>query len=1674
MVKPEELVAAGGLLSVKEKLKSESTVDLISARHFTHSALGTRPVVRLVADNLAAGEDLTLEFLGFSKPEVIGPIAKRQRQALGFPGWALVNDPKHARYALELVKEFKKAARKSKAKPGHGYDEFVETSKQLGASVAHFLPSFWEQVGREFIALDNSTYASRAFGKAREAEKVHALKVDESTRQDAFLEFALAGAVSIKALTEYGKELLTTHDPKEAWTFFRELCVRRILGGMPPWPAMLKDLQTLIKAAGLDQDQEVQSILSEVIDSPAISRASMGFWESASKSIAKLVKRDSHVAGVLLNMIPQTSGWRNEDTWPWLKYLEAWGLLENLWKESVPEAAQPQGGAGAWLTRIIRSVSRPRQPIFDLLQSLAPRLRTDAKPVDLYLKTGWRNQGSLDVDLMDLALSLKVPLADPPENAQVDLDDWASLDDADEGAKDRPRDPIHLVSDSRFTKILRNAVQESSGQANFEMAASGKAGLRQARQEWLDSLVSGLSVGALPALQESLRTIQNRAARAIFKEFPEALEKLQTSDLITPILRTLQGGLIDEYGWPALERVVEAWKLTPTQQLQYFGPFPYLVITDGLKVIVLKDDAVVHEAELKLPKGQKLEFLLFIDGDLLVWSCESYRTVCFWNSDPQPTDPSYQYFGDHLDGVSIEFPSGGTLVGEKIVHRGDKPPQELKANDNLYSDGSHCWIRSHDWDQVLNESISRLQELDPQTGKKGRDSMPSFFEDFLAHDLRLDFSHSSLLPVGKSFENSPLGKRDGLIGSRVRTGKKQAGPYRIESIDGRAVEVPQSAEFSGLLNQPGTNDFLPVGLREESSSDSGVKLWGPDGSYVIADVDPDANGYGHGQVATVPVIYLHAFQLRDAATSQKLRQLTQPALEKLLAAARQDFEKQQAEKITLLDTGGSHSRRAIVVEESKHFPILDKAISKQFGSKIDPRLHIGIRGLLILADKTQRHYERILTQRLSEADAPEADPESTSVELALQSYLSDFSYEFEVLPSLSFLDSVKKLASFFRGEISNLHFADCWFDVIKTISEGLPRRLWREYCSGGTKKGWGPFIQAWGELPFQDLPGWFRRFDAETDNEEFLKAEHLALNEAHPLKKSDYDDDDEDWNWTIPVVGKSSRFLVHKTYGNFEILEYSPDGNFEAIPGLTEDPDSVSVSPPTIWSGATLKKFAQLALAKPVNLPPVELIQSVAAAVQATPAEVALVWFGLPHFSDYSSNFMPSALREGCQLKTKECSAARESLKTMPESILNALVDSVIAGDPEQFWATPPTEVAERLKAAWSGGSVSRLPLSPEWVARLTDVICYGVDNAKMLEALNNPEASQLFRATGTCSIKCDADEVALSNDGGKGGVDEDVLNASLNCMALLAYGLPVGDPARGKVPQVYAALNRALAHPGLMLIAGRRYEFDAKSIAACNRLVESSVGKLKTDQKLQIADDGVTLVASASDEYLVAFRPAKLTSSAAFDRFANQMSALFKDQDDDDGDSSTSIVNHLRVLNSAEFKGISERIEKTPVAVGNYENNPMCSVPDLVKQVVQKFELSEDAAVYYLQLLALPDPIDKNIVLWNGWKPAILKKLAAELIGKNLVLEATRSRAGRKYFLAGGWEDLKSPHLPIETWKLPLFQMTRDSYQRATPPLERIVPLEPVHTLFEKAWKRIVAGDLPRYEEVKKSSKKK
>ncbi|HBN74565.1 MAG TPA: DNA-binding protein, partial [Planctomycetaceae bacterium] len=193
---------AGGLLPIKSKVDSDATEEIV-ARDYRHPALGDRAVVRLTSDRLGEAEDLAMEFLGFESPSISKPIAIQERRSLGFAAWALVNDPDNARYALNLVKRMKAAARKAKSKPGHAWDVYTELAKELGRSVRHFLPPYWEEVGRTYKDLGNQTYAGRALTKSLEAERVHALESDRARRRDVVLEFVLAGCLAGKALSDY-------------------------------------------------------------------------------------------------------------------------------------------------------------------------------------------------------------------------------------------------------------------------------------------------------------------------------------------------------------------------------------------------------------------------------------------------------------------------------------------------------------------------------------------------------------------------------------------------------------------------------------------------------------------------------------------------------------------------------------------------------------------------------------------------------------------------------------------------------------------------------------------------------------------------------------------------------------------------------------------------------------------------------------------------------------------------------------------------------------------------------------------------------------------------------------------------------------------------------------------------------------------------------------------------------------------------------------------------------------------------------------------------------------------------------------------------------------------------------------------------------------------------------
>ncbi len=1671
MPAPEELLSAGALLSLDQTLSKEQTADTISARSYRHAALGDRVVVRLAADNLAVGDDLTMEFLGFAAPEVNGPLAKRQRQALGFPSWAIINDPKHARYALELVKEFKKAVRRSKAKPGHGYDAFVEIAKRLGKSVAHFLPSFWEQVGREFIALDNATYASRAFGKAREAEKVHALKVDETLRREAFLEFSLAGAVSIKALTEYGRDLAAALEPSDAWMFFRELCIRRTLGGMPPWTSMIKDITPLIKAAKLDVVEETQKILAEIIDSPAIARSSFAFWESASKAITGLVAGNPRVAGILLNLIPQTSAWQNENC-RWLDMLKSWGILSNAWKDGVSTAAGPVGGTTTWLNRLLLQCGAMTQVLFDAVLEMQERLRNDAAPVNPYQKPRWGNYCDVNVDLLDLLLELKIPVADPPENLQIKLKDWAVV--ADKAAKSRPRDPVFLVADARFEKTFDEALQDAVGDATFEAAATGKAAMRDARHSWLLRQINGVSAFGLPDSENFIDRIEARASRVMFQEFPDAMTALESSSILEPLRRTLQCGLIDEYGWPAMESVFAEFTAAGARSPLTLGQFPYVIVTDRLKAVVVRGSQVVHRAELKIPAGHKLKQIMFVDGDLLLWTGASHDASWFWNSDPHMIEAGYLFWESGLTGTVVDVAQGGTLVGQKIVHRGDKTAPASDVRDDVVCDGKHWWQKSWEYDAALGRSELRLQELDALTGQLGRRSLPSWFEDYVTDGWALDLKECSLLPLGHYFPSSPLGAANGLVGYRVRSKDRLV---RIEGIDGRSADFETDRNFSALLNQPASTKHLPLEMELDYRGWKCYRLCSPDGSFVGSEIRLGIGAYNRGQLFSPPAAYLHAYEPRDIASSAKLRAITSADVQKFLDAEQRDVETFKAgtgkskptSVIDQIRAGNVSAGTSRVISENEHYTELDAAIEEFLGPGSHASLRIGIRGVVVRAGNKSRALHSMIEKRKA-APAESVVANVHEADASIETFIRGLAYGFRAIPGKSFVESLSELGRFFKGTVDLVLFPGPWLNILPNLVDCLAEKVWQRFCREPEEKSWRAFGEIWCKTEMADLPGCFRRYSGTTTRTDFLAKEIAAVESQTSLvSKVGYET-----NLVIPVASKGNRYIVMKTPTQYEVLEYAPTGAFQTLDGMTLVNNTLHEYPAFLWSSNQWKSFLACTAENGLRIPSPTFFASLAESLHSSVAEVVIVWFGLPNVDSYQSNFMPAHLRDACKLKAKECSAAKESLKALPATRRMELVRSIIGGDPQELWEETPSTAAERLRNVWLSDK-QRLPLSAEWIEKLCDAFDYGPNKNRVLQAMNAPLQDPIFRSEHRWVVRVRVggyNREILPEEADAEYFDGLMLRGSLIGMLMLAYGLPVGDPARQKMPDLHSACLTALDSPGLILNAGYAYHYQQSDPDFASKVVESLVARPTRTDSVLSADDGTIWAIIEGHQVFVGVRPSKIRTKAESAKVDGQMHGLFKDQFANlpaFGDlSAILMIRQVQLLRSEGVAGIVRRIRDTDVPAGEFECNPLHSSPKTVTAVAKKHKVSDSAATYYLQVLTLPDPTDKNIQTWNHWTSSALKAAGKELIEKGLLIEASRSRAGRKLFLPGGWEDLKAPHLPIETWKLPLFQMTREPGGRAVPPLSRIVPLEPVHQLFERAWKRIVDGNVPKYEEVR------
>jgi hypothetical protein len=934
----------------------------IEARTFGHPALGARAIVKLGTEALREADVLAMGVLGCvvrGEPRVVGASTRR---AVGFPAAVILADPDNARHALDVMRDLEAAARKARSKPGHAKDAIDAIGKKLGRTVPHFLPAFYEEAARRFAALGQQTQAATCFGKAREAERAHGLDVDPSARRESFLELALSGALTSAVLTAYAKDLEESADAAAAHDELLTLAVRAISGGMPPWASLSRDLRRLARRAGRDPDAQDARLWREVLGAPALAHANHAFWDEARAALVALAREDAAVRVALAAIWPKAQHKNDAYAW-WIRLLLECGVIDELEAREAPIAP--------WLEKLVAHVevgwwgiSAP-DVLFDLVRRLAPRLVRDAVPIAMVSPRGhW-----LDPDLLDLFVSLGVPLAPLPPKRRIAFGNWGTYAKGPE----RPRTIESLASDPRFEALLDVCVEEAMGQAAFDALVDTRPALCAVRDRIVRRRLADLERGGLPALETTRGWLEQKTRPATFASLPEERARLASLDLAALLATTLRGGLVDELGWPALDAAVAELHREDGEWPSLAGAFPHPIVVGKKRTFVLGVGGRVKEIAIELPGNLRAAFYSCGEVVFIVTDRKNQWSVSYlWSSERAARDLGGWY---RSAGEVIEL-GDVTLLGGRLLAPPTKPHPESWEH---CSDGTTVWALQWERDGQFNKRV--WWEVDPRTGTKGRKSMPRFFEEFVSADTVLE--PSALLPAA-GLERSPLGVRDGRVGVRVRS---RSGRFESERVDGVRVEGRRAPRAILVMPGDATPRAVVVGALHAGHYHQGDDR---DLSLIVLDADgrevsrlgtsQDARPYTRGTERPMPLSWLHFGSVRDERGSRFLREIPRDRAASLLDRLGEEESIDVVVGLVaelLPEVTSDVVRRAIagVAMRARH---LKKALAEVQGAAPDGRPSVAVNPLLLshlllLCGEQGHPHQQKVAEEIAETGAVVAD-----------------------------------------------------------------------------------------------------------------------------------------------------------------------------------------------------------------------------------------------------------------------------------------------------------------------------------------------------------------------------------------------------------------------------------------------------------------------------------------------------------------------------------------------------------------------------------------------------------------------------------------------------------------------------------------------------------------------------
>ncbi|MFJ3891326.1 DNA-binding protein [Streptomyces rubrogriseus] len=1652
----EELLRAGAVLPPGTTGGGDRAVPVFT-RAYRHPGLDDRIVVRLTpADpsgtEPAAGDPAGGDGGGFLGLLPVGEpveVGVGQHRAMGFPEWVLVRHPTDGHLAMSLVEEMNKVARTVRSRAKRARATYESIGARLAGSVPHFLPTFYEEAGRVFLAAGEKAYASQMFVNARKAETAHALPFDEARMDAVFLEFALADAMPTKVLSSYAKGLSSRVPAATAFRHLRGLFVRLAAHGVAPSSPGAGDLRRLAKAvAGRNALAEEMAYLREVLPLPGTRKAPPGWWKAHRAALLELTRREPAARGTLLGLLP--SEWEHEELGQWLDLLDKTGATEGLCDATLPAEARSPDGTAGWTRRFLalcRTHERSIAPsgLYPLVDRMAGALRAE-----LHDEGGTLPPPVGDVNLLDQLLALAIPVGDPEERPWLNLQDWADLDER--------RDLLALEADTRFREVFQSGCptyeREGIDKRTVTRLAESPGG-RPMLAEWVAGvsrgyLTSGLGDFALNSGPfETLNWLPGEIMATAEQEVRDAL-----GTGMAPVLaRALRNGIVDELGWPAWDEAIgSAASPEGARATRVAEAWPYLVVLDGTYARVLGARGTVLSHELRLPDDADRPDVRYVDGGLLVsWYVSATSTSHgYWYHPDTGISPATELVGDvrssyacHADGsggtngmppVSLPFAGGGRTSGYRVLRPGDT---HVPWRRRVIGDGTSYWVWIDDWSRRQNSTWHAYDPADDTMGERGG-------PDWFAQGLRAAPEGSTLgttwlLPAPSAEPGPVCAPVDGLLGWRVII--RPDGSQQGEDLAGRSVVVPWRVGGSpeNALVFPGSDRVVTV-MRWSSD----LQLRDSDHAVLARfNRDQTAGPFSAGTPLLPPLRYWHLLRPRDPQGSAALRRVGDDVAAALLAAA-----------VAETAGDGAADRDAVLGPVRTLFPeVGDEALLR------------GITGVARYAAEQQRVLDGLLA-RLDSAVrgvTPE-EPRPALGDRLLASALNgvglterdarwyyDFQHSLFELPQL-LARSMKGLAEPAPEGIFHLSLAKQ--EPLEHLNglalPELPAVLALRAASEATVEEHRQALDTFlGELDAHGLteldPGHWRRvhlafdpdtFDGPGDTYGYTRGTVLNLEGGAFLVFPD------DWYQFVREYGPHE--VKGKHYG---AAYHDPSGRFETPAPYTPVSEEPFVPEPARAPGWVAAFRAELAERGPVPWRP-EAAEEFSRLTGVTPTMARLVLAGMPQTDDKRAS-VPSATLKVIGVKSADARVSKDELRQLDSAALRAVVAALLPTEPSRLWTHGPDTA--RAAEVWNQRLGRRTPL-PEDVLH---------DAVRAVEPVGWAPADALRGFADlateprlTTDLTWSFGRYYLETAEQAPRFDSSVLKGSVALAAWLAHRLPSGDPLRAILPGVLTALRERLAHPGLLLAVDRRgIDWEAFRRAAGDP-PETGDG---------FERHGAVVLGTERTEPLPAIRPA-LLDAAGHDP---HLAALYT------GERPNAQETALRLVHDRPFAELLADPGRPMAGECDadglwWPQDPARSVPDLVGEAAKRYGIGEDAAVLYLMLLAMPDPTDRNTARWTGWGgqrggTARLRAARAELAATDLVVEGSRAKAGRSLFLPGGWTQPPNPHLPLERWKLPMY----DLLEGEAPVLGVVVPTRPVAGLYREAWQRVQDGDGPRLEEL-------